>query len=89
MSKEFIDLKVSQRICSHMNKDHKESLMGYASFYANIKNPVDVKMIEISSKAIKLEVDGAFVEIPFDHELIDSEDAHQTLVSMSRKLKKD
>jgi hypothetical protein len=33
---------------------------------------------------MRLEVDGAVVEIRFDHTLTDSEDAHRTLVAMLR-----
>jgi hypothetical protein len=31
-------------------------------------------------------VDGASVEVPFDHTLSDSEDAHRTLVAMLRAM---
>jgi putative heme iron utilization protein len=35
---------------------------------------------------MELEVDGATVKIPFDHQLSDSEDAHRTLVAMLRAM---
>jgi hypothetical protein len=34
-------------------------------------------------------VDGTPVEVPFDHSLQDSEDAHRTLVTMLRALPQD
>jgi hypothetical protein len=38
---------------------------------------------------MRLEVDGTPVEVPFDHSLTDSEDAHRTLVAMLRALPQD
>jgi len=35
---------------------------------------------------MQLEVDGAALEVPFDHTLSDSEDAHRTLVAMLRAM---
>jgi hypothetical protein len=35
---------------------------------------------------MELEVDGARMEVAFDHTLSDSEDAHRTLVAMLRAL---
>jgi len=37
---------------------------------------------------MELEVDGNIVQIKFDHTLSDSEDAHQTLVTMLRAMPK-
>ena len=45
-------------------------------------------MIAISSDAMQLAIDGALVKISFDHLLIDSQDAHKTLVSMLKKIPK-
>jgi hypothetical protein len=43
-------------------------------------------MLAVAPEAMRLEVDGAVVEIPFDHTLTDSEDAHRTLVAMLRSM---
>ncbi|KGG32464.1 putative heme iron utilization protein [Prochlorococcus marinus str. SS51] len=43
-------------------------------------------MLEITSLWMKLKVDGNDLQIPFDHTLIDSSDAHKTLVSMSKSI---
>jgi hypothetical protein len=43
-------------------------------------------MLAVEPQAMRLEVDGAPVEVPFDHTLTDSEDAHRTLVAMLRSL---
>ncbi len=88
MSKEELTSDVSKRICSHMNLDHKQTLRAFAEFYGGFKDAKDVSMIEINTKLIKLEVDAHLIEISFDHELTDSQDAHQTIVSMSKSLPK-
>jgi hypothetical protein len=43
-------------------------------------------MLAVAPEAMRLEVDGNTVEVPFDHTLSDSDDAHRTLVSMLRSL---
>ncbi len=82
MINEPITPEVSKRICNHMNKDHKDSILLYANIYAGINNPIKAEMLDITSEAMLLKVDGRNVEIIFDHVLKDSKDAHQTLVDM-------
>ena len=48
MTTEPLTPNVSSRICSHMNNDHQDSLIDYASFYGGIKEPKEVKLIEIN-----------------------------------------
>jgi putative heme iron utilization protein len=43
-------------------------------------------MVAITPQAMQLEVDGRTVQVGFDHELSDSEDAHRTLVAMLRSM---
>jgi hypothetical protein len=43
-------------------------------------------MVAVAPQAMTLDVDGASVEVPFDHPLTDSEDAHRTLVAMLRSI---
>ena len=43
-------------------------------------------MVSVRPEAMELEVDGASVEVRFDHTLSDSEDAHRTLVAMLRAM---
>ncbi|KGG12173.1 hypothetical protein EV05_1378 [Prochlorococcus sp. MIT 0601] len=69
-----------------MNNDHKDTLKSFASFYGDLSNPINVKMISITPKLMKLEVDGENLDIYFDHTLIDSKDAHKTLVDMANSL---
>lgn len=77
---------VSDRICRHMNADHSEAVLSYARHYGGIENPQSATMLAVRSDAMELEVDGATVKIPFDHQLSDSEDAHRTLVAMLRAM---
>ncbi len=77
---------VSDRICKHMNEDHAEAVLAYARHYGGRMEARDARMIAVDPRAMRLEVDGDRVEVPFDHTLSDSEDAHRTLVAMLRSL---
>jgi len=76
---------ISRRICQHMNDDHHEALIQYAKRYGGIINPCKAQMIDLNPIAMTLEVDGEIIEIAFDHTLIDSLDAHRSLVSMIKE----
>jgi len=78
---------VSERICKHMNQDHKKAISGYAVNFGGCKNPINVTMLSINTRSMKLLADEETLEIFFDHELKDSEDAHKTLVAMSKQSK--
>ncbi|WP_320668249.1 DUF2470 domain-containing protein [Prochlorococcus sp. MIT 1307] len=73
---------ISKRICNHMNADHQEALIQYAKHFGGVVKPKQVKMIDLNPIEMKLEVDGDTVNIAFDHRLIDSSDAHRSLVAM-------
>jgi hypothetical protein len=45
-------------------------------------------MVAVAPEAMTLEVDGAPVEVAFDHTISDSDDAHRTLVAMLRAMPK-
>ena len=77
---------VSDRICKHMNDDHAAAVLAYARHYGGVANPAAARMLAVTPEAMRLEVDGASLEVPFDHTLIDSEDAHRTLVAMLRAM---
>jgi len=68
-----------------MNDEHSKALIELAKFYGGSINPNKAKMLDLTSLAMRLEVDGQLMEIAFDHELTDSGDAHRTLVAMLRK----
>lgn len=77
---------VSDRICKHMNDDHAEAVLAYARHYGGISGASRARMLAVGPDAMRLEVDGTPVEVPFDHSLSDSDDAHRTLVAMLRAL---
>lgn len=77
---------VSERICSHMNKDHGEAVLAYARHYGGVEQAQEARMLAVLPELMQLEVDGQPLEIRFDHSLQDSEDAHRTLVAMLRSL---
>ncbi|MFM7269048.1 MAG: DUF2470 domain-containing protein [Cyanobium sp.] len=80
---------VSDRICRHMNDDHAEAVLAYARHYGGLSTATSARMLAVGAEAMRLEVDGVAVEIPFDHSLTDSEDAHRTLVTMLRSLPRE
>ena len=79
---------ISARICTHMNDDHAKAVLDYARHYGGIETPESARMVAVMRDSMELEVDGRSLQIPFDHTLIDSEDAHRTLVAMLRAMPK-
>lgn len=86
---DIITSDVSDRICAHMNDDHAEAIVLYAKAFGNTDNAVSAKMLKIDPQGMDLHVQteaaDQTVRITFDHELKDSEDAHQTLISMVKQ----
>jgi len=80
---------ISDRICKHMNADHQDALLLYATFFGNAQSAQQAVMQSISPQSMKLlinsETDPQEIVIPFDHELVDAEDAHQTLIKMVKQ----
>jgi len=77
---------VSERICRHMNDDHASAVLAYAHHYAGLSQARSARMVAVAPEAMTLEVDGSSVDVPFDHPLSDSDDAHRTLVAMLRSI---
>tara|TARA_B100000700_G_scaffold63574_1_gene70124 strand:- start:320 stop:604 length:285 start_codon:yes stop_codon:yes gene_type:complete len=88
MSQELLNKNVIERICKHMNADHKDALIKYAKHYAGIVTLKEVIMTTLTKTYLELEVDKKVVHINFDHTLENSEDAHKTLVSMLKSIPK-
>ena len=80
---------ISDRICKHMNEDHAEAITLYAKVYGNQPETEAAQMLSIDAKGMNLSIQiqekNDTVRIEFDHTLTDSEDAHQTLISMVRQ----
>ena len=88
MKYEDLGEEVSKRICNHMNSDHKKAVMQYASHYGKQKNFKKAIITDITSTHLELKVDNKTIQIKFDHTLLNSADAHKTLVSMLKAIPK-
>ena len=86
-----ISPEVSDRICKHMNDDHADAILLYAKVFGGSEAASAAKMQSIDPQGMTLltQVNGETVSlrIPFDHDLQDSEDAHQTLIAMVKQAK--
>ncbi len=80
---------VSDRICKHMNDDHAEAVLLYATAYGNQPAATAAVMESVDPQGMTLAVtvEGAqtAVRVPFDHTLEGAEDAHHTLVDMLKQ----
>ena len=80
---------ISDRICKHMNEDHAEAIVLYAKCFGNVDSATAAQMKSIDAEGMDLEVESgdssSVVRITFDHALSDSEDAHQTLITMVKQ----
>jgi putative heme iron utilization protein len=81
--------QISDRICKHMNEHHADAIVLYAKAFGGISEATAAQMRQIDATGMDLDVEIAgtpqSLRIPFDHELQDSEDAHQTLIAMVRQ----
>jgi putative heme iron utilization protein len=86
---EPITPEISRRICQHMNEDHADALVLYATAFAHLSEVAQAKMLSIDPEGMDLqaEVNGSTqpVRVHFDHHLQDAEDAHHTLIAMLRQ----
>ena len=88
MSAEFSH-EVSSRICKHMNEDHANAVLLYAQHFGRVANATKAEMLKIDSVGMDLTVQVSEETLPlrieFDHNLVDSEDAHHTLIAMVKQ----
>ena len=61
-------------------------MLAFAHHFAGLAGAASARMVAVAPQAMTLDVDGASVQVPFDHLLTDSEDAHRTLVAMLRSI---
>ena len=80
---------ISDRICKHMNEDHAEAIVLYAKCFGNVDSATAEQLKSIDPNGMDLQVESegksSMVRIKFDHALVDSEDAHQTLIAMVKQ----
>ena len=89
MNKEKINNAIGERICNHMNSDHKDAVISYALHYGGIKNIKEARLISLNSHFMEIDVDKQIIQIKFDHILQDAKDAHQTLITMLKSIPKE
>jgi len=86
---EPITCAVSDRICKHMNDDHADAVLLYATAYGHEEQATAATMESIDPEGMNLAVavDGTVkpVRVAFDHTLEGAEDAHHTLVAMLKR----
>ena len=80
---------ISDRICQHMNEDHASAIALYAQVFGQQENVIQAAMTAIDPNGMDLVVENEagsqLIRIEFDHPLQDSEDAHQTLITMAKQ----
>jgi putative heme iron utilization protein len=88
---EPITSAVSDRICQHMNDDHADAVLLYATAYGQEETATAATMESIDPEGMNLvvTVEGNIkpVRVSFDHTLAGAEDAHHTLVAMLKRAK--
>jgi putative heme iron utilization protein len=81
--------EVSDRICKHMNKDHADSVVFYATTYGGMTDVTAAEMVKIDAQGMDLSVqrngETQPLRIAFDHELADAKEAHHVLVEMLKR----
>ncbi len=81
--------EVSSRICEHMNEDHSNAVTVYVQAFGGLMEATSAKMLAIDAQGMNLMAQISGEDVPvrinFDHELKDSEDAHQTLIAMVKQ----
>lgn len=81
--------EISSRICRHMNEDHANAIVLYAQAFGGVTDATTAEMLSIDSQGMNLaaqvNAETVPVRIQFDHTLVDSEDAHQTLIAMVKQ----
>jgi len=86
---EPITSAISDRICKHMNEDHREAIALYARVYGNALQAETATMNSIDPQGMNILAQIGEEEVPvrveFDHTLKDAEDAHHTLVAMIKQ----
>ena len=79
----FISEQTSKRICSHMNKDHIDSVHKYLKDYGAVGNFKEASMEKITSRYMLIKYDQKKKKIFFPEEISEAE-VHKTLVSMTK-----
>jgi putative heme iron utilization protein len=85
---EIITAAVSDRICKHMNNDHADAVLTYATHFGQRSDAEAAKMLALDETGMDLEITVSSatetLRIPFPQTLTDAKDAHTVLVDMMK-----
>jgi|GEM_PF-96019 len=85
---ERIQAADAERIISHMNEDHLDSVLLYVRHFAKRDDVYSARLSSIDAQGMGITVNsGETLVIPFQKPLRNAHDAHMTLVSMSKEAK--
>jgi putative heme iron utilization protein len=83
-----ISTETTAAMIAHMNDDHAESVAFYAQHFGGRSDVTAAKLLTIEPDGMDIEVTGdagsGIVRIPFDHVIVDTDDARDTLIAMAR-----
>lgn len=89
---EAITPAISDRICKHMNDDHRDALVLYVKAFSDSTQAESAEMVSIDPQGMnfsaQIEGETVRVRVEFDHTLKDAEDAHHTLIDMLKQARK-
>lgn len=79
------------RIVTHMNEDHADSVLAYVQYYSQLADAQQAELLDVDLTQMRIlaHVNGAEQEvaIPFSEALTCAKDAHMTMVQMSKEAK--
>jgi putative heme iron utilization protein len=73
-----------------MNEDHADAVARYATVFARCAEVARARMVSLDSEGMDLEVftsagDSSTARVPFDHAVVDADDARVTLIALARE----
>ena len=91
MANEGFPKAISDRICKHMNDDHADAVVLYATAYGKAEGVTAATMDAIDSEGMDItaQIDGEAqpVRVTFEKPLADAKEAHVVLVEMLKAVK--
>ena len=77
------------KIISHMNEDHSDACLLYASQFAKFRQAKSAEMIDVSFSQITLRVSGEVITVDFPRVAKSTEDIRSVLVEMVKLAKRN
>ena len=82
-----ISQEISDRICAHMNKDHKDALTKYVTIYSDVKgfSESTLCMTRITNSFMTIKVNGSEININLKEKANTPKDIHNILIAMLKE----